>query len=472
MAEKTVLLVTNLDTRGAEFAQVRDLVLAQGLDALIMDVSMETAPPFPGDITCEHVAEAGGLTIEAVREAYHAERKVSTDCMIRGGGELARCLYDEGRIHGVLGAGGATATLIATSIMKRLPFGLPKVMASSVGSHPGYVGRYVGTKDIMMLNTVVDVMGTNHLLWQQLRNAAGAVCGAVKVYERPPGEGAAAPRAGATEPAVAGPAVVDPTAAVVTTTLAAGSAARPIVGITSFGFAERCVERLIEVLRAAGFEPVPFHAQGQGDRAMDELIRDGMLAGVIDVVTRGVVEELLGGNCAAGLDRVLAAAEMGVPQVIAPSGLDMLSVGGQADWRTRFSGRPYAVIDELRVEVRTSAEECRAAARIVAERLNRATAPFRFLVPTLGWSSLDREGAPLWDPAADAAFVAELRSCLDDPTLVVEVAANLYSTTFADACAEAFLEVWGGAGATENTGSRRRCAIGRRAGPRRAPNRA
>lgn len=426
MTKKTVLLVTNLDTRGAEFAQVRDLVLAQGLDAMIMDISMETTPPFHGDISCEQVAEAGGLTIETVRQAYRTDRKTSTDCMIRGGGELARSLYEEGRIHGVLGAGGATATLIATSIMKRLPFGLPKVMASSVGSHPGYVGRYVGTKDIMMLNTVVDVMGMNCLLREQLRNAVGAVCGAVRLYERPLGVGAPAGATEETDPA----------------TLEAGPGARPVVGITSFGFAERCVERLIEVLREAGFEPVPFHAQGQGDRAMDEIIRDGMVAGVIDVVTRGVGEELLGGNCAAGPDRIRAAAEMGIPQVLAPSGLDMLSVGGQAEWRTRFAGRAYAVIDELRVEVRTSADECRAAARVAAERLNKATAPFYFMVPTRGWSSLDAEGAPLWDPEADAAFLTELRACLSDPRRVIEVQANLYSNAFADACAQAFLEVW------------------------------
>ena len=419
MADKTVLLVTNLDTRGAEFAQVRDLVLAEGLGAVIMDISMETEPPFPGDITCEQVAEAGGLTIEAVRKAYGAARKTAADCMIRGGGDLALRLYDEGRIQGVLGAGGATATLIATSIMKRLPFGLPKVMASSVGSHPDYVSRYVGTKDIMMLNTVVDVMGTNRLLWEQLRNAAGAVCGAVKIYERPIRGGVSG----------SGPGTI-------------GRPMAPVVGITSFGFAERCVERLTEVLREADFEPVPFHAQGQGDRAMDEIIRDGMVAGVVDVVTRGVGEELLGGNCAAGPDRIRAAAEMGIPQVLAPSGLDMVSVGGQADWRSRFAGRPYAVIDELRVEVRTSADECRAAARVIAECLNEATAPFYFMVPTRGWSSLDAEGAPLWDPEADAAFLTELRACLSDPGRVIEVEANLYSNTFADACARAFLEVW------------------------------
>ncbi|MHB1343747.1 MAG: Tm-1-like ATP-binding domain-containing protein [Thermoleophilia bacterium] len=417
-ATKTVLLVTNIDTRGAEFMRVRDLVREQGLHALVMDISMEQPPPIAGDVTCEEVAHAGGLSIEEVRAAYRVERKVATDCMIRGGGEIAARLFRQHKIHGALGVGGATATLIATSIMKRLPFGVPKVMASSVGSHPSYVGRYVGTRDIMMLNTVVDVMGMNPLLWRQLSNAVGAACGAVKLWEedaegRAGGDGQGTRTRGA-----------------------------PVIGITSFGFAERSVEAIIEALRELDFEPVPFHAQGRGDRAMDEIVRDGLLHGVVDVVIRGVGEEMLGGNCAAGPDRISAAAQSGVPQVLAPSGLDMLSVGGQQGWEQRFAGRAYAVIDELRVEVRTSADECRAMARVVAARLNEARAPFLFLLPLEGWSSLDRPGGALWDPEADAAFAAELRAGLRDRGRIREVPGNLYTPEFGVACADAFAEVW------------------------------
>ncbi|MBU2602498.1 MAG: Tm-1-like ATP-binding domain-containing protein [Actinobacteria bacterium] len=450
MIRKTVLLVTNLDTRGAEFAAVRDLVAGQEVATILMDVSMEQLPPFPGDITCEEVATAGGMTIEAVRATYPTERKIAVDCMIRGGGAIAQRLYRESKIHGVLGVGGATGTLICTSIMKHLPFGVPKVMASSVGSHPSYVGRYVGTRDIMMLNTVVDVVGLNPLLWSQYANAVGAVCGAVRVAGAVmPGaelgggaqlrrDGGAATRATADSVAPASDAT--PTGAV------GGSwserAKAPVIGVTSFGFAERSVERVVERLRESGFEPVPFHAQGRGDRAMDELIRDGMLSGVVDVVTRGVGEELLGGNCAAGTDRILAAAECGLPQVLAPSGLDMLSVGGQPGWQERFSGRAFAVIDELRVEVRTSAEECRQIAGLVAERLNRAAAPYLFLIPGRGWSSLGRAGAALNDPEADAAFADELRRRLREPARVRDVDTDGYSPEFGDACAAAFFEVW------------------------------
>ena len=191
---------------------------------------------------------------------------------------------------------------------------------------------------------------------------------------------------------------------------------------------------------------MPFHAQGRGDRALDELVREGMIAGVIEVTPRGMAEEMLGGNGGGGPDRVLAAAECGVPQVVAPSGFDLLAVGGQPEWEERYAGRALAVIDELRVLVRTSADECRAIARELAARLNRSTAPFLVLLPLRGWSSLDREGCALYDPMADQAFADELAARLDRPERIRTVDANLYSAEFGVACVEAFLEVWAEAG--------------------------
>ena len=410
MADKTVLLMANLDTRGAAFAQYADIVRAQGLGALMLDFSMEQEPPFRADISCREVAAAGGLSIEEVRRAYRTERKEATDCMMRGALAIVRRLCAEGRIHGVFGAGGATATLVATSVMKRLPFGFPKVMASSVGTLGVYLERWIGTADITVLNTVVDVMGENPLLDRQLVNAVGAVCGMVRVASE----------------------ALD----------AEYGVSRRLVGITSFGLAERCVERCLELLPGAGFQPVPFHAQGRGDRAMDEMIRSGMLVGVMDLVPRGLAEQMLGGDCAAGDDRLLAAAETGLPMVVAPGGFDQISVGGMRDWRERFAGRCFSVIDEVRVEVRTSAEECARIGEETARRLNGARAPYLFLIPLQGFSSLDVEGRPLHDPAADAVFVASLRSGLSEPRRLREVDANLYSPEFGSACSSAFLEVW------------------------------
>ena len=407
MAKKTILIIANLDTRGAEFKMVKELIESQGHNALILDFSMEQEPFFTGDITCEEVAGEGGLNIETVRRFYRTERQKATDNQIRGAQKIVRRLMEEGKVDGVLGVGGGTASLVATSVMRTLPFGMPKLMASSMAAHPKYVGQYVGTKDITMLNTVVDVVEINPILKTQLINAVGAICGMVQLS---PGW------------------KVD--------------FDQPVVAITSFGFAERAVEPSIHYLRDKGYIPVPCHAQGRGDRAMDELIRDGRFSGVIDFVSRGIVERMLDGNCAAGDDRLLAASEAGIPQVVAPSGLDMLSVGGRPDLLDRYKTRAQAVIDKLRIEVRTSAAELEQAARIVAERLNCARGPCAVLIPLKGWSSLDREGAALYDPEANRAFVKTLKNDLKPEVPVVEVDLHLNTPEFGKEAVELFHRIY------------------------------
>jgi uncharacterized protein (UPF0261 family) len=408
MAKKTILIIANLDTRGAEFKMVKELIESQGHNALLLDFSMEQEPFFAGDITCEEVAGEGGLSIEAVREFYRTERQKATDNQIRGAQKIVQRLMEEGKVHGVLGVGGGTASLVATSIMRSLPFGMPKLMASSMAAHPKYVGKYVGTKDITMLHTVVDVVEINPILKAQLINAVGAICGMVALS---PGWKV--------------------------------EFDQPVVAITSFGFAERAVEPSIHYLRDKGYIPVPCHAQGRGDRAMDELIREGWFSGVIDFVSRGIVEQMLDGNCAAGDDRLLAASEAGIPQVVAPSGLDMLSVGGRPELLERYKTRAQAVIDKLRIEVRTSAEELQQAARIVADRLNRAKGPCAVLIPLKGWSSLDREGANLYDPEANRAFVETLQKELNTNVPVVEVDLHLNTPEFGKEAVELFHKLYG-----------------------------
>ena len=407
MPRKTILIIANLDTRGAEFKMVKELIESQGHNALLLDFSMETKPFFEGDITCEEVAREGGLDIEAVRGYYRTERDKATENQISGASKIVRRLLEADKVHGVLGVGGGTASLVATSVMRTLPFGMPKLMASSMAAHPKYVGKYVGTKDITMLNTVVDVVEINPILKTQLINAVGAICGMVALS---PGWKV--------------------------------EFDKPVVAVTSFGFAERSVEPAIHFLRDRGYIPVPCHAQGRGDRAMDELIRDGWFSGVIDLVTRGIVETMLDGNCAAGEDRVLAASESGIPQVIAPSGLEMLSVGGRPELLKRYEGRAQAVIDKLRIEVRTNAEELQQAARIMADRLNISKAPCAVLIPLKGWSSLDREGAALYDPAANRAFVEALKERLNADVPVKEVDLHLNTPEFGQEAVELFDQLY------------------------------
>jgi len=404
--KKGIVIVCNLDTRGEDIVFVKQLIADRGHQPILLDFSMEEPPPFPGDIRTEDVALRGGLPIETVREKYRSDRDTATNNQIRGAAAIVQDLLAEGRVHGIIGIGGGTATLVATSIMKQLPFGMPKLMASPMAAHPAYIDKYVGTRDITMHHTVLDIVKMNPLLKAQIINAVGAICGMVEMTQG--------------------------------TNITFD---KPCVAISSFGFGEMAVQSALAMLEEAGFTPIVCHAQGKGDRAMEEMIRDGAFHGVLDICTGGIMEHLFKGNRDPGPDRLMAAVETGIPMVLAPCGLDILSYGGRADMLEQTKDRVQYVQDALRVQVRTTAEELRQAADVIAERLNRARGPWTFLIPQKGWSSLDKEGRPIYDPVADAAFVARLKEKLDDPTRVKELPLHLYTPEFARAAVDEFIRL-------------------------------
>ena len=405
--KKGVLVICNLDTRGEDIVFVKDLIAGRGHEPILLDFSMEEPPPFAGDITTEEVAARGGLAIEVVREKYRSDRDTATKNQIRGAAAIVADLLREGRVHGAIGIGGGTATLVATSVMKQLPFGFPKLMASPMAAHPAYIDQYVGTRDITMHHTVLDIVKMNPLLKAQIVNAVGAICGMVEM------------------------------------TLGIDfKFDKPCVAISSFGFGEMAVQAALSMLEEAGFTPIVCHAQGKGDRAMEEMIRDGAFAGVLDLCIGGVMEHLFKGNRDPGPDRLKAAAAAGVPTVLAPCGLDILSYGGRADMLEKTRDRVQYVQDALRVQVRTTADELRQAADVIAERLNAARGEWTFLVPKKGWSSLDREGRPIYDPQADAAFVQRLKQRLHEPDRVKELDLHLYTPEFARAAVDEFARLF------------------------------
>jgi uncharacterized protein (UPF0261 family) len=407
--KKGIVVVCNLDTRGEDIVFVKQLIQGRGLEAILLDFSMEEPPPFPGDIRTEEVAARGGLPIEVVREKYRSDRDAATNNQIAGAAAIVEELVARGRVHGIIGIGGGTATLVATSIMKRLPFGMPKVMASPMAAHPAYIDKYVGTRDITMHHTVLDIVKMNPLLKAQIINAVGAICGMVEMTQ--------------------------------------GTDIRfekPCVAVSSFGFAEMAVQASLAMLEEAGFTPIVCHAQGKGDRAMEEMIRDGAFQGVLDLCIGGVMEHLFKGNRDPGPDRLMAAVETGIPAVLGPCGLDILSYGGRPDMLERTRDRPQVVQDALRVQVRTTRQELLKAADVIAERLDQARGPWTFLVPLQGWSSLDKEGRPIHDPAADAAFVARLKERLAEPDRVKEVPLHLYTPEFARVAVDEFVALYHG----------------------------
>ena len=392
---RTILLIGTLDTKGTEYEYVRDLIRERGFGTLTMDAGVLGEPGFAPDITADEVAVAGGGSLAALRE--RGDRGEAVDVMIRGVCRLTPELHEAGRFHGVLALGGGGGTNIATAAMQTLPVGVPKLMVSTVVSAD--VAPYVGIKDVTLMYSAVDIAGLNPLSRRILANAAGAICGMV-------GQDV--------------PAAED----------------RPIVAASMFGVTTPCVNRIRERMEKAGYEMLVFHATGSGGRSMEGLIRDGYVAGVADITTTEWCDEVVGGVLSAGPDRLTAAGETGIPQVVSCGALDMVNFRAMHTVPEPFRGRTLYRHNPNVTLMRTTAEECREIGRRIAENLNKTTSPTVLMLPLKGVSMLDREGEPFHDPEADAALFDTLRRHIRPPVELVELDLHINDTAFADAVFE------------------------------------
>jgi uncharacterized protein (UPF0261 family) len=417
LKQKTIVLVSTLDTKGSEAAFLKGLIQERGYRVILLDTNTGGEPSFPPDISAKEVAKAAGWNIEEVRRMKDTG-KVSS-IMIEGAIKKVKTLLEKGELDGIISFGGASNTAIATTIMKSLPFGIPKVMLSSTAAMPAYAGGYFGTKDIAMIHSVVDIAGLNPLVEDVLKRAAGAICGMVEM-----GEGLSF--------------------------LPSVARKKDLIALTEFKFSEECCSHVRRLLEEKGFEVIPFHAQGIGDRAMEDLIGEGLFDGVLDIVPAGVGEELLGGNRAAGPNRLENAGQLGIPQIIAPCGFDMLSCGplersdrGDPLWVSKdIKNRKLFIPDAFRVQARTTSQELREIAREVARKLNQSKGPVAVLIPLKGWSSLDKEGMPLYDPGADQAFLDELRIHLTKKISLIELDLHLNTREFAEEAVNQFMKLY------------------------------
>jgi uncharacterized protein (UPF0261 family) len=410
---KHIVILSTLDTKGKEAGYLKSLIEAQGFKTLLMDTSIGGEPTIRPDISSEEVAAAGGGNILDIRASRNTGEV--TLIMIKGASLKLLERLAKGELDGIISFGGASNTTSATTVMKALPFGIPKLMVSSTASMPAYAAMYIGTKDITMMHSVVDISGLNDLTKAVLERAAGGICGMTAASD-----GAAKPKS-----------------------------TSPLIALSTFKFAEECGQHAMALLEKKGYTVIPFHAQGIGDKAMEELIDQGLFQAVVDLVPAGVSEELLGGNRAAGPHRLEAAGRVGIPQVITPCGFDMLSCGplgrrekGDPLWTTReLAKRKIFIPDEFRVQARTSAEELLKVAASVAQKLNQAKGPVKFLIPTKGWSTLSVGGADLHDPETDAVFAPALKEHLRPGIEVSELPMVMNSPEFSEALVEALEEM-------------------------------
>lgn len=370
-----VFVFATLDTKGLEAAFVRDQLVNLGVETRLVDAGCLGTPAVSADITREILFEAAGASLADCRQ--RADRGHAVLTAARGAAALASRWVAEGTLEGVIGMGGSAGTTIATAAMRALPLGIPKVMVSTLAS--GQVRPWVGDKDIFMLNSVVDILGINRISRRILTQAARAIAGMVRFSTPESGTGRT------------------------------DAADRPLIAATMFGVTTPCVTRAREILEQAGYEVLVFHATGNGGQAMESLIDEGLIAGVLDITTTEIADERVGGILSAGPTRLCAAGKVGIPQVISVGAIDMVNFGPPETVPQKFAPRKFYHHNPTVTLMRTTAAECHALGREIGEKASHSTGPVAILFPARGISAIDVAGGPFDDPEARTALLTGLQ---------------------------------------------------------------
>ncbi|MBP7948537.1 MAG: Tm-1-like ATP-binding domain-containing protein [Verrucomicrobiales bacterium] len=395
----TIAVLGTFDSKGHEHAFLAQLIRERGHQTLLIDTGTLEPPQIQPDISRDEVARAAGLDLAAV--AARKDRGECVAAMSKAAPVLLAQLATAGRIHGVISLGGGGGTAIGTAAMRALPIGFPKLMMSTLAS--GNVAPYVGTKDIVMFPSIVDVAGLNRISRTLLTRAAGAICGMVEASPPPAQD-------------------------------------RPVIAASMFGNTTDCVQAAKTILEAAGYEVLVFHATGAGGRTMESLIESGLVAGVLDVTTTEWADELVGGILSAGPQRLDAAAKMGIPSVVAPGCLDMVNFGPPETVPTAFSGRNFYQHNPQVTLMRTTADECRQLGGILSKKINACTAPVTVAIPRRAISVISAPGGAFHDPAADQALFSSLLEGLHPQVAILDLECAINDAAFAQACAAALLD--------------------------------
>jgi len=392
----TVVLLGTLDTKGPEYAFLRQRVRSAGCDVVVVDAGVMSGAT-AADVDADAVARAAGVERAGLAAAH--DRGAAVAAMAEGAAAVVRRLRAEGRLDGLLGIGGSGGSSIVAAAMQALPLGVPKLLVSTMGS--GDTRPYVGTADVTIMHSVVDLAGINRISERVLANAAAAI------------------------------AAMAAAAADFTSDLPA----RRVVGATMYGNTTPAVTVARQLLEARGYEVLVFHANGAGGRAMEALIRDGAIDAVLDVTTTELADELVGGVCSAGPERLEAAGALGLPQVVSLGALDMVNFGPIDSVPPRFRTRNLYRHNAAVTLMRTTAAECAELGRILAGKLNEAIGPVTVFLPSGGLSMIGLAGRVFHDPVADAALVGALKAGLRPDIEVVEWATDINDPGFAQAMA-------------------------------------
>ena len=407
MGKKAIAIIATLDTKGPETAFLKSCIEAAGFSTVVMDTGIleqrDPAGPSP-DVSADRIAEEGGENrAELIAKSAEREtRNCGIRAMSRGAAKILRQLYDHKQICGVIGLGGAQGTEIGTYAMRSLPIGVPKMMVSTVASGQTPFGIYTGTRDLTMMHSVVDILGLNSLLRQVLANAAGAVVGMVR----------------------------------------AGSMAAPStslkIGITIYGQTTPAALAIKPQLEARGYEVFAFHSNGTGGQAMEELAVEGMLDGLFDLSTHEITDEIFGGIHAGDANRLLAGGLKGIPRLVVPGGLDIITLRKLETVPDIYRNQPYVKHNPHITLVRLTVEQMVRVADVMVARLNQATAPVIVAIPKGGFSFYNKDGLHFRDIEADEAFIQTLKMKLKPEIEICELDGHVNDPVFIEAILSIF----------------------------------
>ncbi len=391
-----IAVLGTLDSKGHEHAFVAECLRQEGVEPMLIDVGTGGPPQVTPAITRDAIVPE--LTQPQDRGACVSQ-------MVAQAPAFVAKLVDEKAIHGIISLGGGGGTSIATAAMRALPIGFPKLMVSTLAS--GHTAHYVGSKDIVMMPSIVDVAGLNRVSKTLFTQAAGAIAGMARAHARQADE----------------------------------ASAKPIIAASMFGNTTECVNLAKDELEAAGYEVLVFHATGTGGKTMESLIESGMVAGVLDITTTEWADEYVGGTLTAGPTRLEAAGKAGIPAIVVPGCLDMVNFGERDSVPSTFAYRTFYIHNPQVTLMRTSVDDCAQLGKILAEKVNAYTAPVKVLIPSKAISIISAEGQPFHDPEADAALFEAIRKHLNPAVDLIELDCAINDPTFAHTCAATLLDL-------------------------------
>jgi len=394
---KSIAIVGTLDSKGEEHLFLKKIIESRGYTTITIDVGTSGSSKFPPD-----------LSVSKLIHIKEMERSLMVEAIIRKAREVILDLYHQGKIGAIISVGGGTGTFVGTSIMKILPLGVPKLMVSTVASRD--MSQTIGTKDITIMHSVVDMLGLNSISRLILARAAGAVCGMMSADSGAERES-------------------------------------PRVALSLYGFVTQAAENIKSILEENHFEVIPFHANGTGGMAMEEMMEESYFDGILDLATHELVDAMFGGYCGGiGPQRLVSPEGVDTPRLVVPGGLDSAVLEFDShSIPEQYKDRKIFFYD-FRSAIRLTAEESRSLARVLSDKLNQSHNPIKILIPLKGWSEADREGDVLFDPESSHAFCETLEKALKPDVEVRQVDYHINDKEFAQEAADIMISMIKGRG--------------------------